>query len=99
MRKILYKYKKFTKEEKKSIEQQVYIGDEKQQIIELALEQYKKTKNTAYLGVCLNFILDSYGERMHDHAIIGDLKCNHKSIKSVTNCNQKNQALKKAGSL
>lgn len=252
-------YKKFTKEEKKSIEQQVYIGDEKQQIIELALKQYKKTKNTAYLGVCLNFtlalrigelvalhtddiaddtitisrqeiktykkvngkrrrngyeivdyvksqtserelfltslaqdfiqmiieaneqrgfkkgylFLDSYGERMHDHAIsnvlrrlngkikttqksnhkirktclsgmansneltneeirdfaghkdfkttatyylfptktkkqrksayekaiIGDLKCNHKSIKSVTNCNQKNQALKKAGSL
>lgn len=252
-------YKKFAKEEKKSIEQQVYIGDEKQQIIELALEQYKKTKNTAYLGVCLNFtlalrigelvalhtddltddtitiskqeiktyekvnekrhrngyeivnyvksqtserelfltslaqdfiqmiieaneqrgfkkgylFLDSDGERMHDYAIsnvlrrlngkiktaqksnhkirktclsgmansneltneeirdfaghkdfkttatyylfptktkkqrqsayekaiIGDLKCNHKNIKSVTNCNQKNQALKKAGSL
>lgn len=31
----------------------------------------------------------------YEKAIIGNLKCNHKSIKNVTTCNQKNQAIKK----
>lgn len=62
-------YKKFAKERIKSREEQVYIGEEQQAIMELAIEEFKKTQvppqnsrkpkipNMAYLGVCLNFCL------------------------------------------
>lgn len=50
-------YKKFAEKKIKEITQQVYVNDEQDQIIDLALKQYKKTQNTAYLGVCLNFFL------------------------------------------
>lgn len=48
---------KFANEVEKTIEQQIYVKDEKNNIIALALQQYKKTKNTAYLAVCMNFYL------------------------------------------
>ena len=50
-------YKKYTVEQKKAPTEQVYINDEEENIIKVALSQYKKTGNTAYLGVCLNFTL------------------------------------------
>lgn len=49
--------KKFSVESKKTTEEQVFINDEESKLIELALKQYSKTKNTAYLAVCLNFTL------------------------------------------
>lgn len=49
--------KKFVNEREKKPTEQVYINDEEEKIITLALEQYKKTGNTAYLGICLNFTL------------------------------------------
>lgn len=49
--------KKFVNEREKKPTEQVYINDEEEKIISLALEQYKKTGNTAYLGICLNFTL------------------------------------------
>lgn len=48
---------KFTRETKKAVNEQIYVGNETQEIIKLALEQYQKTDNTAYLAVCLNFYL------------------------------------------
>ncbi len=50
-------YKKYAVEQKKAPTEQVYINDEEKNIIEVALKQYEKTRNTAYLGVCLNFTL------------------------------------------
>ena len=42
---------------KKTVAEQVFVNDEESKLIELALNQYSKTKNTAYLAVCLNFAL------------------------------------------
>ncbi len=50
-------YKKYAVEHEKAPSEQVYINDEEENIIKIALKQYKKTGNTAYLGVCLNFTL------------------------------------------
>ena len=50
-------YKKYAVEQKKAPTEQVYINDEEENIIKVALSQYEKTGNTAYLGVCLNFTL------------------------------------------
>lgn len=49
--------KKFSEPTKKEAAEQVYIDDEIQLILEQAEKQYKKTKNPAYLAVCLNFAL------------------------------------------
>ncbi len=49
--------KKFSEPDKKEATEQVYIDDEIQLILEQAEKQYKKTKNSAYLAVCLNFAL------------------------------------------
>lgn len=48
---------KYKQENKKSVNEQIFVGSEKKEIINLALAQYKKTNNTAYLAVCLNFYL------------------------------------------
>ena len=48
-------YRKFAVEREKRPTEQVYINDEEEKIISTALEQYEKTGNTAYLGICLNF--------------------------------------------
>ena len=50
-------YKKYTVPQKKDITEQVFIDNEEAQLINLAIQQYHKTQNTAYLGVCLNFAL------------------------------------------
>lgn len=50
-------YKKYAVEHKKAPTEQVYINDEEENIINVALKQYERTRNTAYLGVCLNFTL------------------------------------------
>lgn len=50
-------YKKYAVEQEKSQTEQVYINDEEEIIINVALKQFEKTGNTAYLGVCLNFTL------------------------------------------
>lgn len=50
-------YKKYAIAQKKAPTEQVYINDEEENIIKVALSQYEKTGNTAYLGVCLNFTL------------------------------------------
>ena len=50
-------YKKFVVEREKKPTEQVYIDDEEEKLIHMALEQYEKTENTAYLGICLNFTL------------------------------------------
>lgn len=50
-------YKKYAVEHKKTPTEQVYINDEEENIIKVALKQYEKTRNTAYLGICLNFTL------------------------------------------
>lgn len=47
-------YKKFTKSVEKSPAQQIYQNGEMEQLIQTALTQYSKTKNTAYLAVCLS---------------------------------------------
>ena len=49
--------KKFSEPDKKEATEQVYIDGEIQLILEQAEKQYKKTKNPAYLAVCLNFAL------------------------------------------
>lgn len=49
--------KKYTEPPKKSINAQVYIDNEEQQILEQAEIQYQKTHNIAYLAICLNFSL------------------------------------------
>lgn len=49
--------KKFRIVEKKAPEEQVFIDDEEDLIIQLAQQQYVKTKNIAYLAICLNFYL------------------------------------------
>lgn len=48
---------KFAKDIEKTVGQQIYVKDEKLRIIAIALQQYKKTKNVAYLAVCMNFYL------------------------------------------
>lgn len=50
-------YKKYAIPNKKMITEQVYVDCEEENIINLAIEQYRKTQNTAYLGICLNFAL------------------------------------------
>ena len=50
-------YKKYAVEQEKPQTEQVYINDEEETIINMALKQFKKTGNIAYLGVCLNFTL------------------------------------------
>jgi len=50
-------YKKFRQEKTKPVGDQVYINDEESRAIEIALNQFQKTGNTAYLGICLNFTL------------------------------------------
>lgn len=50
-------YKKYAVEREKVPTEQVYIDNEEEKIIKVALSQYEKTGNTAYLGVCLNFTL------------------------------------------
>lgn len=49
--------KKFNTPKKKTITEQVYIDNEEMFILQRAEEQYAKTKNIAYLAVCLNFSL------------------------------------------
>ena len=49
--------KKFYVPPKKAPEELVYVDGKENLIIKLAEEQYAKTKNIAYLGVCLNFSL------------------------------------------
>lgn len=50
-------YKKYAVPNKKDITEQVFIDNEEASLINLAIQQYHKTQNTAYLGVCLNFTL------------------------------------------
>lgn len=50
-------YKKYAIKHEKVPTEQVYVNDEEETIIKVALSQYEKTGNTAYLGVCLNFTL------------------------------------------
>ena len=47
----------FKEAETKPLSEKVYDADTKKKVIEDALKQYEKTKNTAYLAVCLNFTL------------------------------------------
>lgn len=49
--------KKFSASKKKTATEQVYIDDEEMLICQQAEAQYEKTKNIAYLAVCLNFSL------------------------------------------
>lgn len=49
--------KKFSVNPTKAVTEQVFVNDEETRLIELAIKQYYKTKNTAYLAVCLNFAL------------------------------------------
>lgn len=49
--------KKFSVNPTKAVTEQVFVNDEETRLIELAIKQYYKTKNTAYLVVCLNFAL------------------------------------------
>lgn len=50
-------YKKFKPTKRKEAAEQVFLDDEESKIITAAIAQFNKTKNTAYLGVCLNFTL------------------------------------------
>lgn len=50
-------YKKFAQPKKKTAEEQIFMGKEETSVIELAMKQYKKTKNVAYLAIGLNFTL------------------------------------------
>lgn len=49
--------KKISVNPTKAVTEQVFVNDEETRLIELAIKQYYKTKNTAYLAVCLNFAL------------------------------------------
>lgn len=49
--------KNFFEPNKKEAAEQVYIDDESQLILQQAEKQYEKTKNVAYLAICLNFFL------------------------------------------
>ena len=49
--------KKFSVNPTKAVTEQVFVNDEETRLIELAIQQYYKTNNTAYLAVCLNFAL------------------------------------------
>ncbi len=42
---------------RKPATEQVYMVDEKDALFEICERQFKKTRNTAYLGICLNFYL------------------------------------------
>lgn len=73
-------YKKFAKAEEKTVSEQVYIEDEQGKAIQKALEQYKKTKNTAYLAICMNFAMGlRVGELVALHT--SDFTENHVTIK------------------
>lgn len=78
--------KKFYEPNKKEAAEQVYIDDEIQLILQQAEKQYKKTKNTAYLAVCLNF---SLGLRVGE---IVSLKIEDFSESCVTICRQEVKA-------
>lgn len=47
----------FTEPKAKPEEEIIYSSDTKCEVIKEALEQFEKTKNTAYLAICLNFNL------------------------------------------
>lgn len=47
----------FAQERKKSVTEQVYINDEENELIDTCLLQFEKTKNVAYLAICLNTAL------------------------------------------
>ena len=47
----------FTEQEKKVESEVIYSDETKSEVIKEALAQFKKTKNTAYLAICLNFNL------------------------------------------
>lgn len=47
----------FREETAKPIYETVYDSTAKSEVIKEALKQYEKTRNTAYLAVCLNFSL------------------------------------------
>lgn len=47
----------FVKEPKKQVQEHVYIDNEEKQLVSICLEQFKKTKNVAYLAICLNTAL------------------------------------------
>ena len=51
---VVISYKKLYVTEKKSVERQVYIGDEKPNLVILAMDMYRKTSNMAYLAVAFN---------------------------------------------
>lgn len=50
-------YRKFAEPPKKWETEQVYIDDERDQLLMQAEKQYEKTGNVAYLAVCMNFFL------------------------------------------
>lgn len=50
-------HKLFATDYKKSDAEQVYMGDEEEQLITICLSQFEKTKNVAYLAICLNTAL------------------------------------------
>ena len=42
-------------EKMEELEEQIFMGREETSVIELAMKQYKKTKNVAYLAIGVNF--------------------------------------------
>ncbi len=48
---------KYKQEEAKTVQEQIYLSEDEKAIMTQALAQFKKTQNTAYLAVCLNFYL------------------------------------------
>ena len=49
--------KHFAVKGRKQASEQVYMTDEKSELISICEEMFEKTGNTAYLGICLNFYL------------------------------------------
>lgn len=49
--------KHFAKEPKKQVQEHVYINNEEKDLVKICLEQFEKTKNVAYLAICLNTAL------------------------------------------
>lgn len=49
--------KHFKLEEKKAIEENVYVDNEEEKLIDKCLEQFEKTRNIAYLAICMNTAL------------------------------------------
>ncbi len=59
-----FEYKLFAQTKKKSVCEQIYVHDDKEQIMRAAMSQFEKTGNTAYLAVILNFYLDLQDTRI-----------------------------------